>query len=355
MSHVINVIRDMQGPPAPPVESHEPDTLLIGCIDARLDPQKDIGIPVGNALIHRTIAAIVPERKSDNLSETQDLIKTLEYAVGTKKVKHIVIMGHTSCGGLEECMSESHRSALPEVHRHLATIKPERDDIKNHHGGIDEIEEASVRKSLNNLLTYPGIQEKINAGELTVDGWVIDTHTHTIREYDATTEQFRNMGHTPQNEELNDTLSHVRGFKRQAPTHEDSSIHQPNILVFADLDARINPANNLRIPYGKALIYRDFIDPDSTHSAGKEAALEFALKAKGVKDIIVMGHTSDDAHPMLDPQQLIRDRIAKLQTYKTLENFKGVTIHGWLIDAKTHLVSGLNMDTGIFHPLKTTM
>src|SRR5688572_27675034 len=38
---------------------HRPEMLYIGCIDARLDPIDDIGIPKGKALIYRNVAALV--------------------------------------------------------------------------------------------------------------------------------------------------------------------------------------------------------------------------------------------------------------------------------------------------------
>src|SRR5437868_5582255 len=44
---------------------HEPEMLYIGCIDARLDPVKDIGIPQGKALIYRNVGALVPPPAKD--------------------------------------------------------------------------------------------------------------------------------------------------------------------------------------------------------------------------------------------------------------------------------------------------
>src|SRR5438552_3880431 len=99
--------------------SHKPDTLLIGCIDARLNPAYDIGIPHGNALIRRTIAALIPPH-TDGVNDASAM---LDYAIGKKGIKHIAIMGHTLCGGLEACRCGDDR-ALPAVHQHLDSIHP---------------------------------------------------------------------------------------------------------------------------------------------------------------------------------------------------------------------------------------
>jgi carbonic anhydrase len=114
--------RTTMGPPKPILLKHEPEMLYIGCIDARLDPINDIGIDKGKALIFRNIGALVPkdQRKrcekldrdvilaSGEIPASASIGAALEFFLNHLpdkpfKVKHIVVGGHTDCGGLQAC------------------------------------------------------------------------------------------------------------------------------------------------------------------------------------------------------------------------------------------------------------
>ena len=82
---------------------HEPEVLLIGCVDARTDPIRDLGIPKGKALILRNVAALVHPEGEKRLTESA----ALAFAVRHMKVKHVCIMGHTDCGGIRAAIKDS--------------------------------------------------------------------------------------------------------------------------------------------------------------------------------------------------------------------------------------------------------
>lgn len=159
---------------------HEPEMLLIGCVDARLDIIDDIGIPKGKALVMRNIAALVAGAHEE--SEARPIeAATLEFAVDVMKVKHIAVMGHTDCGGIR---AQLDGLDLPSIKRYLDPLETVHRQVAERGGSkvkqAREMEQAAVRLSLKNLRTYTSVKEAERKGTLVLHGWVIDTATQQL-------------------------------------------------------------------------------------------------------------------------------------------------------------------------------
>ena len=176
---------------------HKPEMLYIGCIDARLDPIRDIGIKMGTALIHRTIAALVAgvdaQGRPRNISEAA----SVEFAVNVMKVGNIVVAGHTHCGGLQACL---HGVKGPSTNFLAVYLKPlnklRKEVLQNEHKNIAQrhaLEEGSVRMSIENLMTYPFVKKAVEQGKLQLHGWVIDTASKRILVMDPESFEFKEM------------------------------------------------------------------------------------------------------------------------------------------------------------------
>src|SRR2546423_1266076 len=106
------LLENLQPPP------HEPEMLLIGCIDARLNIT-DIGIPYGRALVFRDVAALVAGMSGDGDAEHLSEAAVLEFAVNVMRVKDIVVMGHTDCGGIRACLYGDITPDTQHIHKYL--------------------------------------------------------------------------------------------------------------------------------------------------------------------------------------------------------------------------------------------
>lgn len=153
---------------------HQPEMLLIGCVDARKDPIKDLGIPKGKALILRNIAALI-RGTSVKAEQRETEAAALEFAVKVMKVKHIAVMGHTDCGGIRAALTDIE---LPDIKNYLSPLDAIKEEAKQSGKSLDEqariLEKEAVKLSVQNLKSYPYIQDAIDKGELEIHGWILD-------------------------------------------------------------------------------------------------------------------------------------------------------------------------------------
>jgi len=340
-----------------------PDMLLVGCVDARLDPNDDLGIPPNKALIYRNIAAMIFGNKDgQHLGEQA----SLEYAVKVKKVKDIVVMGHTHCGGIGACVCGT-------PHQHIREYFP-KDWMAKSTQPADEakarkMEKAAVQHSIDQLMTYDFVKKAVEDGELTLHGWVIDTANKTIS-------QVVRQGRAEKN---NPRIDHILTYKTRHPSPDIDLTHKPQVLIIGGIDERVT-AHDLRIHHGEALIYRcpSAFLPQGDKSAA--AIIEFATKAMNIKEIIVVGHRDsggvrvkqdpkraddnagirnylgplDAATPEDMEEQAVQKSIANIKSYVGDETLKNLSIHGMIIEPQTKAVEIFDDHTHKFTALKPT-
>lgn len=180
INHILLKQKKLNIPDTPVTPPHEPEMLLIGCVDARLDIIDDIGIPKGKSLVMRNIAALVAGAHEESPVRPVESA-TLEFAVEVMKVKHIAVMGHTDCGGIRAQLEGLN---LPSITRYLDPLEQAHRQVKEQGGGKQaqarRMEQEAVRLSLKNLRTYPSVKSAERKGALQLHGWVIDTATQLL-------------------------------------------------------------------------------------------------------------------------------------------------------------------------------
>jgi carbonic anhydrase len=188
-------------------EGQHPKVLLISCSDSRVDPAILTNAAPGELFVLRNVANLVPTYALE--SKYDGARSAIEYAVRDLKVEHIVILGHAHCGGIKALLKSLSGQNIPRdfigdwvsiardgceryVLDQLGDInKPlSEDTLENLHNHQHLVERASIRGSLDNLLTYPWIKDRIDAGNLQLHGWWFDLETGDLWATDANNSVF---------------------------------------------------------------------------------------------------------------------------------------------------------------------
>ena len=158
-------------------DGQHPRAMMISCCDSRVHVTSIFGADQGEFFIHRNIANLVPPHKPDG--QQHGTSAAVEYAVTALKVAHVIVMGHSNCGGVQGCldMCSGKAPALEEkssfVGRWMDILRPGYERVKDI---ADESQQRSalgkeaVVVSLENLMTFPFVAEAVKAGTLTLHG-----------------------------------------------------------------------------------------------------------------------------------------------------------------------------------------
>ena len=156
-----------------------PDYLWIGCSDSRVPANEIIGAQPGELFVHRNIANLV-------VHTDLNLLSVLDYAVTHLKVKHIILCGHTGCGGVRAAMTHRNFDLLNKWLRNLKEVyyhhQEEIDAIENEEERVDRFVEINVLEQIMNLAKTSVIQKSWQKNQFPqLHGWVYNMNTGLLK------------------------------------------------------------------------------------------------------------------------------------------------------------------------------
>ncbi|KAF8519344.1 carbonic anhydrase [Hysterangium stoloniferum] len=81
-------------------KGQSPKVLWIGCADSRVPESVVLAAKPGDIFVHRNIA-------NQFHCHDDSALSVLAYAVDVLKVEHVIVVGHTACGGAAYCLSNA--------------------------------------------------------------------------------------------------------------------------------------------------------------------------------------------------------------------------------------------------------
>ena len=178
-------------------EGQRPRAMVISCCDSRVHVTSIFGAEQGEFFIHRNIANLVPPYLPDG--DHHGTSAAVEYAVTALKVAHIIVLGHSNCGGVNGCfdMCTGQAPELEEktsfIGRWMDILRPgfERlDKKKSEKENRHALEHEAVMISLENLMSFPFVREAVESGDLLLHGLWTDTGAGELEQYDSSTGEF---------------------------------------------------------------------------------------------------------------------------------------------------------------------
>lgn len=178
----------------------KPSTMIISCCDSRAAPETVFNAAPGELFVVRNVANLVPPYETDDgLHGTS---AALEFAVQALKVKNIVVMGHGRCGGVQAFLVQ--KEGIIETHplspgdfigRWMSLLEPAAEkivceDCDDFASRSRKLEEAGIRLSLENLMTFPCVETLVSRGKLKLHGAWFDISSGELFVMQPETGQF---------------------------------------------------------------------------------------------------------------------------------------------------------------------
>ena len=139
------------------LKQQTPQYLWIGCADSRVPANELVNLLPGELFVHRNVANVVVHSDLNCLS-------VMQFAVDELKVKHIIVVGHSGCGGVQAALLDRRVGLVDNWLRHVQ-------DVRNHHQ--DWLESLLPEQRVNALCELNVLEQARNACQTTVvqDAW----------------------------------------------------------------------------------------------------------------------------------------------------------------------------------------
>ncbi len=174
----------------------DPLALFITCADSRVNPNLVTQTDPGEIFIERNPGNMVPPY----VEFVGGVTAGVEYAMLVLKVPVIVVCGHTDCGVMRALLNPEGVESMPGVRHWMSHGYTARNRMLNRFSEAPEedqlrhMTELNVLAQIEHLKTHPSVRSRLQRGEIEIRGWVYDIGTGSMREYNAATDKFEQLG-----------------------------------------------------------------------------------------------------------------------------------------------------------------
>lgn len=159
----------------------KPQIMMVACCDSRVDPALMLQCDPGDLFVVRNVANIIPPCESDDSHHGTSA--ALEFGVCYLKVKHLIILGHSQCGGIQALLENTKQISNQDnfISNWVSIINPDGFDVDD----IDDCAQKALTQSYDNCLSFPWLKEAVEQEKLIIHLWFFDIKTGEIFNYSA--------------------------------------------------------------------------------------------------------------------------------------------------------------------------
>jgi len=177
-------------------EGQNPHTLFITCSDSRVLAELITQSKPGDLFVVKNVGNIVPSASATG--STNSTAAAIEFAVETLRVSDIVICGHSQCGAMSALLGENPvGDSMPHLSEWLKLAAPVLETMRSQYIHLTKMAERmdaaaaeNVLFALENLHSYPCVQDRLMDGSLRLHGWFFKIATAELFAYNPETRQF---------------------------------------------------------------------------------------------------------------------------------------------------------------------
>jgi len=164
----------------------KPEIMVVACCDSRVVPSLILQCDPGDLFTVRNVANIVPPYESDKGHHGTSA--ALEFGICYLNVKHLIILGHSQCGGIEALLNGARLEQNDFITRWVSLI-----DTDTSNKDIDALAKKALSCSYENCLTFPWIKERVEQQKLAIHLWFFDIKEGEIFVYSFEKEKYQHL------------------------------------------------------------------------------------------------------------------------------------------------------------------
>jgi len=172
-----------------------PDVMIVSCCDSRVDPETIFSAMPGELFVVRNVGNLVPPFETQG--KYHGVSAALEFAALNLRVKHIVVMGHSGCGGVRASLDSDtlRQTEAAFVTNWMSMLDGARERVLAAQPGGSEaelrraLEREGVKTSLDNLRTFPCIKGLEAKGKIALHGTYFDIAEGSLSVIDPQTSE----------------------------------------------------------------------------------------------------------------------------------------------------------------------
>lgn len=165
-----------------------PDVMIVACCDSRVDPSIILQCDPGDLFVVRNVANIIPpySPKSGYYSNSG---AALEFGVAHLQVKHLIILGHSQCGGIGALVNSEGLTQNEFITPWVSIIK----NSEAHFKDLDYYAKLGLKHSYHNALSYPFIKQRVENNALAIHQWFFNIKYGEILAHSTEEGRFRKL------------------------------------------------------------------------------------------------------------------------------------------------------------------
>jgi len=165
------------------LQQQTPQYLWIGCADSRVPANELVDLLPGELFVHRNVANVVSHSDLNALS-------VIQFAVDSLRVKHIMVVGHSKCGGVQAAMLNLRVGLVDNWLRHVHDVRRLHEALLEQvpeDRRVDALCELNVLEQARNVAQTTIVQDAWQRGQTVyIHGWVYGLHNGLLADLSIT-------------------------------------------------------------------------------------------------------------------------------------------------------------------------